>query len=72
MQQKNHVLCPVPVAHACNLSYSGDRDQEVCYLKPAWANSSQDPISNRNHKKKKKKKKIGRVAQVVSVPIYQV
>jgi hypothetical protein len=32
------------VAHACNLSYSGDRDQEDCVLKPALANSSQDLI----------------------------
>jgi hypothetical protein len=35
---------PAPVAHACNPSYSGGRDQEDCSLKPAWANSSQDPI----------------------------
>jgi hypothetical protein len=27
------------VAHACNPSYSGDRDQEDCSSKPAWANS---------------------------------
>jgi hypothetical protein len=32
-------------AHACNLSYSGGRDQEHCSLKPAWANSLWDPIS---------------------------
>jgi hypothetical protein len=35
----------VPVAHVCNLSYSGGRDQEERSLKPAWANSLQDPIS---------------------------
>jgi hypothetical protein len=35
----------VPVAHACNPSYSGGRDQDNCSLKSAWANSSQDPIS---------------------------
>jgi hypothetical protein len=35
----------MPMAHACNPSYSGDRDQEDCSLKPAWANSSQDLIS---------------------------
>jgi hypothetical protein len=34
----------VPVAHACNLSYSGSRDQEDYGWKPAWANSSRDPI----------------------------
>jgi hypothetical protein len=33
------------VAHACNPSYSGGRNQEDLSLKPAWANSSQDPIS---------------------------
>jgi hypothetical protein len=32
------------VAHACNPSYSGDRDQDDQGLKPAQANSSQDPI----------------------------
>jgi hypothetical protein len=31
----------VPVAHACNPSYSGGRDDGA---KPAWANSSWDPI----------------------------
>jgi hypothetical protein len=35
----------LPVAHACNSSYSGGRDQEDHSLKPTWANSSQDPIS---------------------------
>jgi hypothetical protein len=30
------------VAHACNPSYSGARDQEDQSLKPAQANSSQD------------------------------
>jgi hypothetical protein len=33
------------VAHACNPSYSGNRDHEDCGLRPAEANSSQDPIS---------------------------
>jgi hypothetical protein len=32
------------MAHTCNPSYSGGRDQKVCGSKPAWANSSQDPI----------------------------
>jgi hypothetical protein len=30
----------VPVAHACNPSYSGGRDQEDRGLNPAWANSA--------------------------------
>jgi hypothetical protein len=42
----------VPVAHACNPSYSGGRDQEDCSLKPAWANSSQDPISKNPSQKR--------------------
>jgi hypothetical protein len=33
------------MAHTCNPSYSGGRDQEDHILKPARANSSQDPIS---------------------------
>jgi hypothetical protein len=41
-----------PVAHTCNSSYSGGRDQEARGSKPAPANSLRDPIS------KKKKKKI--------------
>jgi hypothetical protein len=32
------------VAHACNPSYSGGRDQEDCGSKPAHAHSSRDPI----------------------------
>jgi hypothetical protein len=35
----------VPVAHACNSSYSGGRVQEDCTLRPAQENDSQDPIS---------------------------
>jgi hypothetical protein len=35
-----------PVAHTCNPSFSGGRDQEVLSSKPAWANNSGDPISN--------------------------
>jgi hypothetical protein len=37
--------CHVSVAHACNPSYSGGRDQEDHSSKPAQANSLQDPIS---------------------------
>jgi hypothetical protein len=56
------------VAHARNLSYSGGRDQEDHCSKPAWANSSGDPIL-KNHSLKKKKaenpsqKRAGEVAQ---------
>jgi hypothetical protein len=32
-------------AHACNPSYSGGRDQEDRGSKPAWLNSSKEPIS---------------------------
>jgi hypothetical protein len=49
-------LCWAPVAHACNPSYSGGRDQEDGSLKPAQANSSQDPILK--NKKQKQKQKI--------------
>jgi hypothetical protein len=40
------------VAHACNPSYSGGSDQEDCGSKPAWASSSQDPISKNPSQKK--------------------
>jgi hypothetical protein len=36
------------MAHTCNPSYSGGRDQEDCGLKAVWANSLQDPISKKN------------------------
>jgi hypothetical protein len=40
------------VAHACNLSYSGGRDQEDYGSKPAWANSSTRPyLEETLHKK---------------------
>jgi hypothetical protein len=42
----------VLVTHACNPSYSGDRDQEDCSSKPAQANSSRDAISNKSFTKK--------------------
>jgi hypothetical protein len=42
----------VPVAHTCNPSYSGGRDKEDCGSKPAWANSSQDPILKKAFPKK--------------------
>jgi hypothetical protein len=31
------------LAHACNPSYSGGRDQEECSSKPAQASTSRDP-----------------------------
>jgi hypothetical protein len=34
----------VLVAHACNPSYSGSKDQEDQGLNPTWANTSRDPI----------------------------
>jgi hypothetical protein len=43
------------VAHACNPSYTGGRDQEDHSLKPARANSSRNPISKKPFTKKKKK-----------------
>jgi hypothetical protein len=36
-----------PVAHACNPSYSGGRNQEDCSLKPTGANCWPDPISKK-------------------------
>jgi hypothetical protein len=46
------------VAHTYNPHCSGGRDQEDRSLKPAWANSSQDPIL-----KKPITKRAGGVAQ---------
>jgi hypothetical protein len=37
----------VPVAHTCNTSYSGGRDQEDHGLKAAQANSLQNPSQKR-------------------------
>jgi hypothetical protein len=37
--------CRELVAHACNPSYSGGRDQEDQGSKSAWENSSRDPFS---------------------------
>jgi hypothetical protein len=51
----------MPVAHTCNPSYSGGRDQEDHSLKTAPANSLRDPIS-----KKPFKKRAGGVARGVS------
>jgi hypothetical protein len=43
--KNSHNLSWVPVAHTCNPSYSGSRDQEDCGSKPVQAKSSQDHIS---------------------------
>jgi hypothetical protein len=41
------------MAHTCNPSYSGGRDQEESGSKPALANSSERPPSQKNlHKKR--------------------
>jgi hypothetical protein len=42
----------VLVAHACNPSYSGGRDQEDHGSKSAQVNSLQDHISKKTHHKK--------------------
>jgi hypothetical protein len=41
-----------PVAHACNPSFSGGRDQKDHDSKPAQAKSSRDPISKKTITKK--------------------
>jgi hypothetical protein len=43
---------PVAVAHAYKPSNSGGRDQEDHSSKPAWANSSTDPILKKTFHKK--------------------
>jgi hypothetical protein len=44
--------CQVLMAHTCNPSYSGGRDQEGGVSKPAQVSSLRDPISKKkNHKK---------------------
>jgi hypothetical protein len=55
----------VPVAHTCNCSYSGGRDQEDCGSKPAQANSLRDPIS----KKKPSQKRAGGVTKGVGTEL---
>jgi hypothetical protein len=43
------MCCCTLLAHTCNLSYSGGRDQEDCSWKPSQENSSQDPILKKIH-----------------------
>jgi hypothetical protein len=40
------------VAHTCNPTCSGDRDQEDCGSKPAQANSSRGPHLKKTYHKK--------------------
>jgi hypothetical protein len=46
---KKHISLIIKISRrapvACNPSYSGDKDKDDCSSRPAWANSSQDPIS---------------------------
>jgi hypothetical protein len=58
--KKRNVLSWALVAHACNPSYSGGRNQEDRGSKPAQANGWQDPIS-----KNPSQKSTGRVVQGV-------
>jgi hypothetical protein len=49
---KNKQIGQALVAHTCNPSYSGGRDQEDHCSKLAWANSLRDPILKKAHHKK--------------------
>jgi hypothetical protein len=50
--QKERDVGWAPVAHFCNPSYSGSRDQEDHGSKPAFANSLRDPLlKNPSHKR---------------------
>jgi hypothetical protein len=59
---KKEWFSQAPVAHTCNPSYSGGRDQEDHSSSQPQANSSWDPISKNPTTKKKK---AGGVAQGV-------
>jgi hypothetical protein len=50
----NKVTSQALVAHACNPSYPGGRDQKDHGSKPAWGNSLRDLIS-KIHKRKRKR-----------------
>jgi hypothetical protein len=47
VELKSKTQSQVLVAHACNSTYSGGRDQEDYGLKPVQTNSLQDPISKK-------------------------
>jgi hypothetical protein len=53
------------VAHTCNPSYSGGRDQEDCSLKTALARRSRAPRVTVSQKKSITNKRAGEVAQGV-------
>jgi hypothetical protein len=53
----DRTVCQAPVAHACNPSYSGGRDQEDLGSKLAQANSSRDPILKKPYLEKTLHKK---------------
>jgi hypothetical protein len=55
------------VAHTCNPSYSGGRDQVDCSSKPALANSLMNPLS----KKSITKKRAGGVLKVYVNPEFK-
>jgi hypothetical protein len=50
---KNILFSWLSVAHTCNPSYSGDRDQEDFDSKPAWGNSPKRPYLEKTHPTKK-------------------
>jgi hypothetical protein len=60
MKDKNEKQSQALVAHTCNPSYSGGRDQEDPGSKSARENSPRDPIS-----KNPTQNRAGRVTQVV-------
>jgi hypothetical protein len=53
------------VAHTCNPSYSGGRDQEDHSLKPALANSSETLSQKKKKKKNSTQKRAGCLASVM-------
>jgi hypothetical protein len=60
---QNRDFTQAPEAHAYNPGYSEGRDQKTHCSKPAWANSSQDPILKKIHHIHTHKKRAGGVAQ---------
>jgi hypothetical protein len=52
MAVRTAYTCWVPVAHACNPSYSEGKDQEDRSSKPAWVNTSSAPILKKTITKK--------------------
>jgi hypothetical protein len=49
---KYYIMSWTPVAHTCNPSYSGGRDQEDCGLKSAPANSSRPHLETHPSQKR--------------------